>query len=112
MTKKELITGDIIVNRGGFLGVVIKEEITILFQTIGGMDLEELNEDLTVYSENRDFDIMEVYRGNTFLDIDIGEDEPIYQRDVNWVRPSRKERILKVKEMDKDNKKKLPITMV
>ena len=112
MTKKELITGDIIVNRGGFLGVVIKEEITILFQTIGGMDLEELNEDLTVYSENRDFDIMEVYRGNTFLDIEIGEDEPIYQRDVNWVRPSRKERILKVKEMDKDNKKKLPITMV
>lgn len=106
------MTGDIIVNRGGFLGVVIKEEITILFQTIGGMDLEELNEDLTVYSENRDFDIMEVYRGNTFLDIEIGEDEPIYQRDVNWVRPSRKERLLKVKEMDKDNKKKLPITMV
>ena len=112
MTKKELMTGDIIVNRGGFLGVVIKEEITILFQTIGGMDLEELDENLTVDSKENDFDIMEVYRGNTFLDIEIGEDEPIYQRDVNWVRPSRKERILKVKEMDKDNKKKLPITMV
>lgn len=112
MTKKELITGDIIVNRAGFLGVVIKEEATIIFQTIGGMDLEELDENLTVDSKENDFDIMEVYRGNTFLDIEIGEDEPIYQRDVNWVRPSRKERILKVKEMDKDNKHKLPITMV
>lgn len=112
MTKKELMTGDIIVNRGGFLGVVIKEEITILFQTIGGMDLEELDENLTVDSKENDFDIMEVYRGVTFLDVEIGEDMPIYQRDENWSRPSRKERILKVKEMDKDNKKKLPITMV
>ena len=112
MTKKELITGDIIVNRAGFLGVVIKEEATIIFQTIGGMDLEELDENLTVDSKENDFDIMEVYRGVTFLDVEIGEDMPIYQRDENWSRPSRKERILKVKEMDKDNKKKLPITMV
>ena len=49
MTKKELITGDIIVNRAGFLGVVIKEEATIIFQTIGGMDLEELDENLTLF---------------------------------------------------------------
>ena len=112
MTKKELMTGDIIVNRAGFLGVIIKEEITILFQTIGGMDFEELNEDLTVNDGNNDFDIMEVYRGNTFLDIEIGEDEPLYQRDANWTRPSRKERILKVKEMDKNSNHNLPITMV
>ena len=116
MTKNELRTGDIIVNRAGFLGVVLKENGTILFQTIGEMWLDELEEDLTcgeLMDNNADYDIMEVFRGNTFLDVEIDDDMPEYQRDKNWRRPCRKDRILKIKEMDKKRKgKKLPITMV
>ena len=116
MTKKDLMTGDIIVTRAGFLGVVLNEVGTILFQTIGEIWLDDLEEDLTC-GENldcdSDYDIMEIFRGNTFLDVEIGEDMPMYQRDVNWRRPSRKERIAKVKEMDKNNNnKKLPLTVV
>ena len=117
MTKKELETGDIIVNRAGFLGVVIEAYDTILFQTICSMDLNEIEDDLTcnVNSlDNEDYDIMEVFRGNTFLDVEIGEDMPYYQRDPRWRRPCRKDRILKVIEMDKKNgnNKDLPLTMV
>ena len=35
MTKKDLMTGDIIVNRGGYLGVVLKEDDKVLYQYIG-----------------------------------------------------------------------------
>lgn len=116
MTKKEIETGDIIVNRAGFLGVVLKEKGTILFQTIGEMWLDELEEDLTcgeLMDNNADYDIMEIFRGNTFLDVEIDEDMPEYQRDPNWRRPCRKDRIIKIKEMDKNcNRKKIPITMV
>ena len=117
MTKKELETGDIIVTRSGFLGVVIESYDTILFQTIGGMDLNDLEEDLTcgtMEPDSSDFDIMEVFRGNTFLDVEIGEEAPYFQRDLNWRRPCRKDRILKVIEMDKKNQsnKDLPLTMV
>ena len=117
MTKKELETGDIIVTRSGFLGVVLKEKDVILFQTIGEMELDDLNEDLTcsdILDDKEDYDIMEIFRGNTFLDVEIDEDMPEYQRDPNWRRPCRKDRILKVIEMDKKNKgnKDLPLTMV
>ena len=117
MTKNELRTGDIIVNKAGFLGVVLEETESILFQTIGEMCLDDLDDDLTCNGnmENKeDFNIMEIFRGNTFLDVEIGEDMPYYQRDPRWRRPCRKDRILKVIEMDKKNgnNKDLPHTMV
>ena len=93
MTKKDLMTGDIIVNRSGYLGVILKDEDMVLYQTIGSDMLFEFNDDLTFDDEDyRDGDIMQVYRGNTFWDVDNDEDAPFYQRDYNWHRPSAEER--------------------
>ena len=79
MTKKDLMTGDIIVNRGGYLGVVLKEDDKVLYQYIGSDSLSDFNDDLTFDDEDyRDGDIMEVYRGISFLDVENNEDAPDY----------------------------------
>lgn len=97
MTKKDLLNGDIIVNRGGYLGVIIKDRQTVLYQNIGSDWLDDFKEDLTFDdADYRDGDIMEVYRGSSFLGIDNNEDIPIYQRDSHWRRPTEKE--IKAKE--------------
>lgn len=93
MKKNELKTGDIIVNRGGYLGVILMEQECVMYQTIGADELSEFNDDLTFadldYSEG---DIMEVHRGTTFLEIDQGElSGVIYQRNVEWERPTAEE---------------------
>ena len=91
MTKKDLMTGDIIVNRGGYLGVVLMEREEILYQYIGSDPLEDLNIDLTfIDADYRDGDIMEVYRDTNFLDIENGDVYPIYQRDFNWKKATNK----------------------
>lgn len=103
MTKKDLMTGDIIVNRSGYLGVILKEEETVLYQTIGSDMLFEFNEDLTFDDEDyRDGDIMQVYRESTFLAIDNDEDMPIYQRDYHWQRPSVEEREARERELEEE----------
>ncbi len=90
MTKNELKTGDIIVNRGGYLGVVLKEPDYILYQTIGLDFLSSFNDDLTYRDEaDSDDDIMEVFRGISFIELD--DEEPIWSRDEDWHRPSREE---------------------
>lgn len=92
MTKKDLKTGDIIVNRGGYLGVVIVEEERVLYQSIGSDPLFDFNDDLTFNDDDyRDGDIMEVYRGADFLEVESEDDLPIYQRDTDWHRPSPQE---------------------
>lgn len=92
MTKKDLRTVDIIVNRSGYLGVVILETETVLYQLIGSDYLDDFKDDLTFDDEDyRDGDVMQVYRDSSFLDIDNNEDEPIYQRDFNWRRPTKDE---------------------
>ncbi len=87
MKKEELNTGDIIVNRAGYLGVVLKSEDYILYQEIGADWLFEFNDDLTFNDDSyRDGDIMQVFRGCTFMDV---EDEcPYWERDEQWVRPT------------------------
>lgn len=108
MTKKDLLTGDIIVNRGGYLGVVLKDEDTILYQLIGSDSLFEFNDDLTFDDEDyRDGDIMQVYRGNTFLDVENDEGMPIYQRDFYWQRPSKEEIEAREKTFEEQRQKKL-----
>lgn len=91
MTKKDLKTGDIIVIRGGFLGVVILETGKILYQLIGSDYLDDYNDDLTIDDDDyRDGDIMQVYRDCSFLEIENDEEIPIYQRDYAWRRPIKK----------------------
>lgn len=111
MTKSELMTGDVIVNRGGYLGVVLKEQETVLYQLIGSDELDNFRDDLTfddeAYDEDyRDGDIMEVFRGPSFLDIDNNEAWPIYQRDEKWRRPTAEEIRKKEKEQEEKNKKR------
>lgn len=90
MTKTDLKTSDIIVNRAGYLGVILKEEQCVLYQTIGIDWLDDFNEDLAfVDADYPDGDIMEVYRGNTFIDLD--DNEPFWQRDETWARPTKAE---------------------
>lgn len=108
MTKKDLMTGDIIVNRSGYLGVILKDEDMVLYQTIGADMLFEFNDDLTFDDEDyRDGDIMQVYRGNTFWDVDNDEDAPFYQRDYQWHRPSKEEREAHEKALEEERQKKL-----
>lgn len=92
MTKKDLRTGDIIVNRSGYLGVVILETETVLYQLIGSDFLDDFNDDLTFDDDDyKDGDVMQVYRNCSFFSIDNNEDEPIYQRDFDWRRPTKEE---------------------
>ena len=108
MTKKDLLTGDIIVNRSGYLGVVLKDEDTVLYQLIGSDSLSEFNDDLTFDDEDyRDGDIMQVYRDSSFFDVDNNEDCPIFQRDYSWLRPSKEEREAHEKAMEEERQKKL-----
>ena len=51
MTKKDLMTGDIIVTRSGYLGVILKDEDKVLYQTIGYDMLSDFNDDLTFDDE-------------------------------------------------------------
>lgn len=95
MTKKDLKTGDIIVNRGGYLGVVLLETEIVLYQLIGSDWLDDIKDDLTFDDEDyKDGDVMQVYRNCSFLDIDYNNDEPIYQRDLNWRRPKKQKKLL------------------
>ena len=108
MTKKDLMTGDIIVNRSGYLGVILKDEDMVLYQTIGYDMLSDFNDDLTFDDEDyRDGDIMQVYRGNTFWDVDNDEDAPVYQRDYNWHRPTAEEREVRERALEEERQKKL-----
>lgn len=94
MTKNELKTGYIIVNRGGYLGVVIRDdEDYILYQKIGMDDLDEFHDDLTFMDEDYpNGDIMEVYRAYaSFLEVEHDDAHLLWQRDEEWCRPTREE---------------------
>ena len=91
MKKNDLRTGDIVVMRyNGELGVILLETNIILFQNNGREDLDDYDENM-IYLYDDDA-IMEVYRNADFREIDDEEDTPIYQSDVNWIRPSKEER--------------------
>lgn len=108
MTKKDLMTGDIIVNRSGYLGVILKDEDTVLYQLIGSDSLSEFNDDLTFDdADYRDGDIMQVYRNSSFLDVDNGEAFPVYQRDFSWQRPTKEEREAYERRLEEKRRKNL-----
>ena len=104
MTKKDLITGDIIVTRAGHLGVVLKEQGHILYQEIGMDDLDDFNEDLTFVDEDYpDGDIMQVFRGNSF--IDLNDSIPRWERDGLWNRPTAEEREAEEEKKEQERQK-------
>lgn len=106
MTKEDLLTGDIIVNRGGHLGIVIKELDTIYYQFIGSDPLDDFGNDLKyIFDDDEDSDIMEVYRYCSFLDIDNEDDIPIYARDPKWHRPTKDEMEMRQKAIKEENEK-------
>ena len=108
MTKKDLMTGDIIVNRSGYLGVILKDEDTVLYQFIGSDSLSDFTDALLFDDEDyRDGDIMQVYRENTFLDVDNDEGTPLFQRDFSWRRPTKEERQVYEKTIEEERKKRL-----
>lgn len=108
MTKKDLMTGDIIVNRGGYLGVIIKENDSVLYQRIGSDSLSDFNDDLSFDEASyRDGDVMQVYRDSSFLDIENDDAIPVYQRDFSWHRPSDEERKSREKALEEERQKNL-----
>lgn len=106
MKKENLNTGDIIVNRAGYLGVVLMDEDYILYQEIGMDLLEEFNDDL-IYNDDdyREGDIMQVYRGCTFINLE--DNKPWWERDKHWVRPDAKERKARETLMEKKRQEKV-----
>lgn len=106
MTKEDLLTGDIVVNRGGYLGIIIKELNTIYYQFIGSDPLDDFGNDLKyIFDDDEDSDIMEVYRDCSFLDIDNEDDIPIYARDPKWHRPAKEEMETHQKAIKEENAK-------
>lgn len=106
MKKENLNTGDILVNRAGYLGVVLMDEDYILYQEIGMDWLEEFNDDLTYNDDDyRDGDIMQVYRGCTFINLE--DNKPWWERDKHWVRPTAKERKAREVQMEKNRQERV-----
>lgn len=106
MTKENLLTGDIIVNREGYLGIVIKELNTIYYQAIGSDPLDDFGNDLKyIFDDDENSDIMEVYRHCSFLDIDNEDNIPIYARDPKWHRPTKDEMEMRQKTTKEENEK-------
>ena len=109
MTKKDLMNGDIVVLRSGLVGVVIINGDTsyLMFQNEGWEELDDYYNDDMIAPDFTEYDgepdsIMQVYRteyGFSFSDFD--EYEPIYIRDVNWLRPSKEEMEARAKEKKK-----------
>ena len=93
MKKEDLRNGDIIVLREGELGIYLETSRVIVYQTIGMDDIDMFDDDLRNIENEPEYDIMRVYRGDwaiSFLDYD--DDDPIYERDETWERPSEEER--------------------
>lgn len=96
MTKKDLMTGDIAITRGGLKAVVIRTDKAeyLMFQS-GGYDwLDDYTDELTyLYAEDESGsdDIMQVYRATDsaigFIDFD--DEYPIYERDDTWTIPKK-----------------------
>ena len=90
MTKKNLLTGDIVVLRNGNVAVVIQNEKEeyLLFQSGGWESLDDYSEDMVyLYSDADEVDaIMKVYRsvssGISFSDFE--EEALIFERDLTW----------------------------
>lgn len=106
MKKEELMNGSIVVTRGGYLGVVIRDEDDgyILYQKIGIDDLADFNDDLTS-KDGEDWDIMEVYgdRFNccSFRAIDHDDPNPVWFREYDWHHPTAEEREAREAEWEK-----------
>lgn len=94
MTKKDLMTGDIVVLKSGHLAVVIRNEKAdyLLWQKGGWEDLDMYYDDDMVNTEEEDA-IMQVYRAESYAHgfSDFGEEELIYERDYTWTRPTEEE---------------------
>ena len=91
MTIHELKTGNIIIDRSGYAGIVIKELDRIVYQEHEQIWLNEFDEDLTYFDEEfGPNDIMEVYSEGDFFEYYLYD--CLYQRDPDWVRPTEEER--------------------
>lgn len=104
MTKKDLMNGDIVVLRSGLVGVVIMNGDTsyLMFQNEGWEDLDIYYDDEMIYTEsnpNEEDAIMQVYRTNYgFSFSDYTDNEPIYERDGSWIKPTKEEMVSKAAE--------------
>ena len=108
MKKEDLTNGSIVATRCGYLAVVIKEgtgidDGHILYQDIGMDDLYLFNDDLTS-TEDKDWDIMEVFGHGTgrysFYDIELDDPMPDWSREIDWQRPLPKEREARMAELE------------
>lgn len=91
MTKKDLRTGDIIMNRAGLLGVVLTEKNCILYQVLGNDRLDDFDDNLIFRHDGfRECDIMAVYRDCNFAHVECYT--PDYLRCSRWSRPDEAKR--------------------
>lgn len=91
-TKKDLLTGDIVVTRCGELGVVLAEQEYILYQN-DGLDFLDMFTDDLIFEEDDDrrWDIMKVYRGGALSFYDYDDVIPVYEREDTDVILSNEE---------------------
>ena len=95
MKKNELMTGDIVVMRTGLLAVVIRNEKEdyLLFQNGGWESMDDYNDNMVCEYDPDSDAVMQVYRvpsgGISFSDYE--DEEPVYERDYTWVKPTEEE---------------------
>lgn len=105
MTINELKTGNIIINRGGYAGVVIKEQDVIIYQELEKDWLSDFNDDMTYFDDDcTSADIMEVYEEGDFYEYYLYD--CLYQRDLKWTRPTEKQRRARERKIEKERMKR------
>lgn len=93
MKKNELMNGDIVVLRRGQVAVVIGhgKDAYLLFQETGFEFLDDYYDDDMIYEDDIDA-IMQVFRPNGEFGFEgVNDENPIYERDHNWTRPTEAE---------------------
>ena len=105
--KKDLRSGDVVVERAGYIGIVVEcgGDLIIVYENGGYDELDEFDDDLmnaSYLEAEKKFDIMSVYRGNGGNSFDMYyEGKQLFRRDSAWEDtniPIRMEKIRKSNE--------------
>ena len=94
MKKNELMNGDIVVLRSGYVAVVIGEgEDAYLLYQYGGFEFLDEYYDDDLYNEIDDDKVMQIFRSNGGFGFEgVDQEVPIWERDEIWACPSEQER--------------------
>lgn len=105
-TKKDLMSGDIVVCRDGMVGIVILDADVIVYKETGYSDLSDYNENLEHDYED-EATITKVYRGEPMFLDNYNEDELVFSKE--YPKLEKAQMLKPEKEIKKEPKDLLTI---